>query len=51
MELARRIRGEHHFDYRVQGELSKADQEAFISLPYFNVKEGNAQLKKHLGIK
>jgi histone H3 len=45
MELARRIRGEHNFDYRVQGEISKADQEQFISLPYFDVKQGNAQLK------
>ena len=51
MELARRIRGEHTYDFRVQGEFTKQEQEAFISLPYFNVKEGNAQLKQHLGIK
>jgi hypothetical protein len=42
MELARRIRGEHNFDYRVTVELSRAEQDAFISLPYYNVKEGNA---------
>jgi histone H3 len=50
MELARRIRGEHNYDYRVMEGLSKADQEAFISLPYFNVKEGNQQLRQHLGL-
>lgn len=51
LELARRIRGEHNFDYRMQNELSAKEQADFISLPYFNVKEGNAQLKQHLGIK
>jgi len=51
MELARRIRGEHHFDYRVQNELTKAEEAEFISLPYFNVKEGTHQLKQHLGLK
>ena len=38
MELARRIRGENNYDHRVTTELTKADQEAFISLPYFNEK-------------
>ena len=51
MELAKRIRGESHYDFRVQGELSKQDQAEFISLPYYNVKEGTAQLKQHLGLK
>jgi histone H3 len=50
MELARRIRGEHNYDYRVMEGLSKNDNEAFISLPYYNVKEGNNQLRQHLGI-
>jgi histone H3 len=51
MELARRIRGENNYDHRVTTELSKADQEAFISLPYFNAKEGMKALKQHLGLK
>lgn len=51
MELARRIRGESNYDFRVQGELSKQEQAEFISLPYYNVKEGTAQLKQHLGLK
>jgi len=51
MELARRIRGENNHDFRVTTELSKADQEAFISLPYFNEKEGMKALKQHLGLK
>jgi histone H3 len=45
MELARRIRGENNYDHRVTTELTKADQEAFISLPYFNEKEGMRALK------
>ena len=51
MELARRIRGESNYDFRVQGEISKQEQAEFISLPYFNVKEGTHQLKQHLGLK
>ena len=48
MELARRIRGEENMDRRAPEGL---DESEFVSLPYFNEKEGMKQLKTKLGIK
>ena len=47
MDLARRIRGDAHQDFR--DLMPKTGDEQFFSLPYTNAKEGMAQLKKHIG--
>jgi len=47
MLLARRIRGDAHHDYN--DNMPKTGDENFISLPYFNAKEGMSQLRKHIG--
>ena len=46
MALARRIRGDAHFDHRLPDDY-EADPE-HVSLPYFNEREGMAALKQHL---
>ena len=46
MELARRIRGDRHFDYT--DTQPKTGDEVFLQLPYKNLPEKMAMLKKQV---
>ena len=46
MDLARRIRGDRHFDFR--DTQPKTGDEVFLSLPYFNDKEKMEMLKQQV---
>jgi len=45
LDIARRIRGDANNDHR--DLMEKTGKENFVSLPYRNVPQGMADLKKH----